>query len=280
MRKLTGALAGLALWAAAAGAQTADEIIAKYVARIGGMEKLDAIKTLRKTGKYTGNGGFQARVVEENKRPNLVRQEFLLQGMTGVTAYDGKEGWKIEPWQGKKDVETLGEEELKQIQEDSDFDGPLVRYKEKGNTVELAGKEPVEGTDAWKLRVTMANGDVRNFFVDTDYFVPIKIETKRIIRGAERESETSIGDYKEVAGVYFPHSYETGAKGSPNRAKVVYDKIEANVPIDDSRFRTPVAGAAPRQPDSETVEKQEGKKPAPNKETAPSKPSSKPEGTR
>jgi outer membrane lipoprotein-sorting protein len=242
MRKFTGALAGLALWAAAAGAQTADEIVAKYVARIGGMEKLDAIKTLRKTGKYTGNGGFQARIVEENKRPNMVRQEFLLQGMTGVTAFDGKEGWKIEPWQGKKDVETLGEEELKQIQEDSDFDGPLVRYKEKGNTVELAGKEPVEGTDAYKLKVTMANGDVRNFFMDTDYFVPIKIETKRIIRGAERESETSIGDYKEVAGVYFPHSYETGAKGSPNRAKVVYDKIEANVPIDDSRFHPPGKG--------------------------------------
>ena len=242
MRKLTAALAGLALWAASAGAQTADEIIAKYVAKIGGKEKLEAIQTLRKTGKFTGGGGFEAKVVEENKRTNKVRQEMVIQGMTGVTAYDGKAGWKIEPWQGKKDVETLGEEELKQIQEDSDFDGPLVGYKDKGNTVELAGKEPVEGTDAYKLKVTQANGDVRTFFMDTDYFVPIKIETKRVIRGAERESETLIGDYKEVAGVYFPHSYETGNKGSPNRAKVVFDKIEANVPIDEGRFNPPGKG--------------------------------------
>jgi hypothetical protein len=242
MRKLTGALAGLALWAACAGAQTADEIVAKYVAKIGGMDKLDAIKTLRKTGKFMRGGGFEARVVEENKRPNMVRQELVIQGMTGVTGYDGKEGWKIEPWEGKKDVEPLGEEEMKRIVEDSDFDGPLVRYKEKGNKVELSGKEPVEGTDAFKLKVTLANGDVHYYFMDTDYFVPIKIETKRVIRGAERESETSIGDYKEVAGVYFPHSYEMGMKGSPNRSKVVYDKIEANVPIDDSRFHPPGKG--------------------------------------
>ena len=231
---------GLLLAAPLAAADpTADEILAKYVAKIGGMDKLQAVKTLKKTGKFTGGGGFEAKVVEENKRPKMVRQELVLQGMTGITAYDGSTGWKIDPFQGKKDVEPLGEEEMKRIVEDSDFDGPLVGYKEKGNKVELAGKEPVEGTDAWKLRVTLASGDVQYYFMDTDYFVPIKIEFKRVVRGAERESETSIGDYKEVAGVYFPHSFETGNKGSSNRSKVVFDRIEANVPLDDSLFQPP-----------------------------------------
>jgi hypothetical protein len=223
----------------AAADPTADEIIASYVAKIGGADKLSAVKTLKKSGKFTGGGGFEAKVVEENKRENMIRQEFVLQGMTGVTAYDGKDGWKIDPFQGKKDVEPLGEDEMKQIVEDSDFDGPLVHYKEKGNKVELVGKEPVEGTDAWKLKVTLANGDVQHYYMDTDYFVPIKVEYKRIVRGAERESETSIGDYKEVAGVYFPHSFETGQKGSPNRSKVVFDRIEANLPLDDSLFHRP-----------------------------------------
>jgi hypothetical protein len=254
MRTITGIVAGLAFVTAALHAQTAaapapqsaDEIVAKYVKTIGGMEKIDAIKSLKRTGRYTGGGGYEIRIVEENKRPDLVRQETFLQGMVGITAWDGKTGWKIEPWGGKKDVEPLGEEELKQIIEDSDFDGPLVRYKEKGNTVELVGSEPVEGTDAFKLKVTLKNGDVRYYFMDADYFVPIKIETKRMIRGAERESEASIGDYKEVAGVYMPHSLETGAKGSPSRSKVVYDRIEANVPLDDSLFHppAPAAGAA------------------------------------
>ena len=246
MRKITGLLAGLALVAAALPAQTADEIVAKYVKAIGGMEKIDAIKSLKKTGRYTGRGGYEIRIVQESKRPDFVRQEMFLQGMVGVTAWDGRTGWKIEPWQGKKDVEPLGEEELKQIVEDADFDGPLVRYREKGNSIELAGTEPVEGTDAFKLKVTLKNGDVRFYFMDTDYFVPIKIETKRMIRGAERESETSLGDYKEVAGVYMPHSFETGATGSSSRAKVVFDRIEANVPLDDALFHppAPTAGAA------------------------------------
>jgi hypothetical protein len=238
-----GLLIAAPLALAAAPDPTADEIIANYVAKIGGMDKIQAVKTVKKTGKFTGGGGFEARIAEENKRENMIRQEFTLQGMTGITAYDGKEGWKIEPFQGKKDVEPLGEDELKQIVEDSDFDGPLVHYKEKGNKVELVGKEPVEGTDAWKLKVTLASGDVQHYYMDTDYFVPIKVEYKRVVRGAERESETSIGDYKEVAGVYFPHSFESGQKGSATRSKVVYDRIEANVPLDDSLFHRPAGPA-------------------------------------
>ena len=239
----SGAAAVHAQSAGAPPAKSADEIIAGYVKTIGGMEKLEAIKTLKKSGRYTSGGGLEAKVVEESKRPEMVRQEFVLQGMIGVTAWDGKTGWKIEPWQGKKDVEPLGEEELKQVIEDADFDGPLIHYKEKGNAVELVGTEPVEGTDAYKLKVTLKAGDVQYFYMDTDYFVPIKIEKTRMIRGAPRESETSLGDYKEVAGVYFPHSFESGAKGSANRSKIVYDKYEANVPLDDSRFRPPASTA-------------------------------------
>jgi hypothetical protein len=220
---------------------TAEEIINKYIKTVGGAEKIQAVKTLRRSGKFTGGGGFEASIVEENKRGNMVRQEFSLQGMTQINAYDGKQGWKIEPWQGKKDVEPLGEEEMKQIVEDADFDGPLVNYQQKGNKIEFSGMEPVEGTDAYKLKVTLANGDVRYYYMDTDYFVPIKIDLKRMVRGAEREYETTLGDYKDVAGWYLPHSLETGTKGSPNKQKITYEKIEANIPIDDSRFSAPAA---------------------------------------
>jgi hypothetical protein len=236
---------GLALFAIPVSAQTAEEIIAKYVKTIGGAEKIEAIKTLRRTGKFTGGGGFEAVVIQENKRPQMARQEFSIQGMTGVTAYDGKTGWKIEPWGGKKDPEALGEDEMKGIQEDADFDGPLVNYQQKGNKVEFVGAEPVEGTDAFKLKVTLKNGDVRYYFMDTDYYVPIKIESKRTVRGAEREFETSLGDYKEVAGVYLPHSIESGLKGSPNKSQITFEKIEANVALDDSRFKQPTAAAKP-----------------------------------
>jgi len=250
MLRRKGSLAFLALLAAPlafaqapAPAPTADEIVAKYVKTIGGMEKIEAVKTLTRTGKFTGGGGFEAKVLEQNERPDLVRQEFTFQGMTGVTAYDGKTGWKFEPWQGKKDPEPLGEDELKGIVEDSVFDGQLIHYKEKGSTLEFVGSEPVEGTDAWKLKLTLKNGDVQFYYMDTDYFVPIKIEFKRVIRGAEQESEATLGDYKEVAGWYLPHSIEQGRKGSQNKSKVVYQKIEANLPMNEQLFHQPAAPA-------------------------------------
>jgi hypothetical protein len=269
MRRLIPALALLALTAAHASAQTADEIVAKFVKTVGGMEKIQAVKSLRRTGHVNAGGGFEYAIVEENVRPNLVRQEALIQGMTGVTAYDGKAGWKIEPWNGKKDAEPLGEEELKGILEDSDLDGPLVNYRAKGNRVEYVGTDQVEGTDTYKLKVTLADGDVRYFYMDTDYYVPIKVEVKRMVRGAEREYETILGDYKEVGGWYLPFSVESGPKGSQSKAKVTYDKIEPNVTIDSARFSPPAAKSAvtgapdasniePKKPDSA---KPEGAKP-------------------
>ena len=248
MRKLFLAFACVAALAAHASAQTADEIVANFIKTVGGMEKIQAVKSLRRVGKYSGGGGFEAQLVEENRRPNLVRQEFIIQGMTGVTAYDGKMGWKIEPWNGKKDAEALSEEEMKGIVEDSDLDGPLVNYKQKGVKVEYVGTDEVEGTDTYKLKVTLASGDVRIYYMDTDYFVPIKVETKRMVRGAEREYETVLGDYKEVGGWYLPFSVEQGVKGSPFRSKITYEKIEPNVALDDSRFARPTAATPPATP--------------------------------
>ena len=209
------------------------------------MERIQAVKTLRRVGRYVGGGGFEAVVIQENERPNQVREEFVLQGLTGINAYDGKSGWKIEPWNGKKDPEPLGEEEMKSILEDSDFDGPLVNSQQKGNKVEFTGMDEVEGTDVFKLKATKANGDVYYYYLDTDTYMPIKIDTQRMIRGAEREYETFLGDYKEVAGWFLPYSYETNVKGSQDKQQIVYAKIDANVQLGDSRFKKPVAASSP-----------------------------------
>ncbi len=101
--------------------------------------------------------------------------------------------------------------------------------------------EPVDGTDAFKLKLTYPDGDVHYYYLDTDYYVPIKIEIHRMVRGAERVYEVALGDYKEVAGWYLPFSVESNAKGSQNKWKVAYDSIHANVPMDDSRFEKPAS---------------------------------------
>lgn len=242
MRTALLAIAATTTMGAALGAQTrltADDIIARYVKTVGGAEKIQSIKTLRRVGKYTGDDGFEAVVIEESTRPNKVREEFSIQGMTGINAYDGSSGWKIDPFGGKKDAESLSEEELRSIIEDSDFDEPLINYREKGNKVELVGMDQVEGTDVYKLKVTLKSGDTRYYYMDTDSYVPIKYETKRIIRGTPQESETTLGDYKQVGGWFLPFSMETRQKGSSGSQKITFDKIEFNVPIDSTRYSRP-----------------------------------------
>lgn len=267
MRNLLLGIVGLVFFALPATAQTADEIVAKYVAKIGGMEKIQAVKSVRVTGKFSGGGGFEAVTVNENKRPNKSRQEFSLQGLTAVSAYDGKDGWKINPFQGKKDAESLGEDEMKAMIDESDFDDSLINYQARGNKVEYVGMDTVDGTDTFKLKVTLPSGTVKTYYMDTDYYVPIKIETKRMIRGAEVETETVLGDYKEVNGVYYPYSFETGAKGSQNKAKITIEKIEANVPLDDTRFARPAVKSAAqptKTPEDTNIPKTNDKKPAPS----------------
>jgi hypothetical protein len=241
MRSPWRSLVLVAVCSAPLSAQSVDSILGRYLKTIGGMDRIQAVQSLRRSGRFMGGGGFEAAVLEESRRPNLVRQEFSLQGMTGINAYDGHAGWKIEPWQGKKDPESLSEEELHDILIESDFDGPLVNYQQKGIKVEFAGMDQVDGSDTYKLKVSFANGDIRFYYLDTDTCVPIKIDDQRMIRGAVQEFETILGDYKQVAGWYLPFSFETRAKGSPGGSSITYQKIEANVAIDSSRFTKPQA---------------------------------------
>jgi photosystem II stability/assembly factor-like uncharacterized protein len=261
MKRVPFLFASLALCAGPLSAQTADDIIAKYQQAVGGAQRMAAVQTLRRTGKYYGGGGFEAVVSQENKRPNKVRGEITLQGMTLIQAYNGTTGWRVNPFQGKKDAEAMGEDETKSIVQDAEFDDALFNYRQKGNTVEFLGTDQIEGSQVYKLKLTAAdNGDVRTYYIDVDNNVPIKLEVKRTVRGAEQEFETIYGDYKQENGWYMPFAFEIGAKGSSSdqRAKFAWQSIEVNPVLPDNRFDmpapgtpvppTPPAAAAPAKP--------------------------------
>jgi hypothetical protein len=229
-------LAGLA------SAQTVDEIIAKNIQARGGMDKIKAVKTLRMTAKIN-QGGFRASVLQENLRPNKIRQEFILQGMAEVEAYDGKAAWRVSPFEGRKDPDLLSADDTKHLLEDADIDGQLVDYRNKDHRAELIGHDSVEGTDCYKIKLTLSNSDVRYYYIDTDSFLELKIETERTIRGTVQYNETLLGDYEEVNGVYYPFAYDSGQKGSPFHMRLTVEKVEMNVPLDDARFSMPTGGS-------------------------------------
>lgn len=241
MTMLRGILATLFCLSLCMSAQTAEELVAKNIQARGGLEKMKAIKSLRMTALYD-SGGFKADVGQESKRPDSLRQTFSLQGMTQIEAYDGATGWQINPFGGRRDPELLGDEELRNVSEDADFDGPLVDYQAKGNKIEYLGHDQVDGDDVYKLKVTLKNGDIFYYSLDPDTYIEIQIEKQRFVRGAVRESVVLLGSYKPVNGVMFPFSIVAGPKNNPESGgKVTVTKIEANVPIDDKDFKMPPA---------------------------------------
>ena len=249
LRKTFTGFALAILLATPAVAQTVDELVAKNLQARGGADKIKAVKSTRTTGKMVMGQGMEAPFVISEKRPNQTRMEFTFQGMTGVQAYDGKNGWTLMPFMGKKEPEAVPEEENKLMEEQADMDGPLVDYKTKGHKLELLGKEQVEGADAYKLKLTMKNGKTRTIYLDADSYLEIKMEAKRTMRGAEVDGETTYGDYKEESGLMVPHTIESGVKGSPQKQKLILEKFEMNMDLPDSLFAMP-AGTKPAAVDT------------------------------
>src|SRR5882757_1630360 len=232
--------AALTFFSLASPAQTVDEVIAKNTQAHGGAEKLKSVHSLRVTAKFS-QGSFRADFRQENKRADKVREEFIIQGLAQVQAYDGKTGWQISPFGGRKDPELLSQDDAKSLVVDADIDGPLVDYKEKGHKAELVGHDSVEGTDCYKIKLRMKNGDARYYYLDTDSFLELKLEIQTTIRGALQESEIYYGDYEKVNGVYYPFSVEQAPKGSSSRAQISVEKVEQNVPMDDAHFSVPAS---------------------------------------
>ena len=235
----------LGLCASGAHAATADELIAKNVAARGGTDKLAAIKTLKMQGQVIAGGGFKLAYAEYMKRPDKLREEASVQGLTQVQAWDGQRGWSIQPFGGRKDPIPMSADDAKELAEGADIDGAWVNASAKGNTVTYLGTEDVDGTNAHKLQVQLKDGNTLVVYLDPDAYLPIREIARRTVRGTQKVTQTDFGDYEQVNGVYFPFAITTGPKGgTPDQMmQITIDKAQANVPVEDAVFAFPEKNA-------------------------------------
>jgi hypothetical protein len=203
---------------------TAEELVAKNIEARGGAAKLRAITSIHTVGKIRVGGGSEAKTESWGVAPDKYRSEFSLQGMTAVQAWDGRQAWSISPFGGRKDPQKLSTDDAKSLVEAADIAGPLFDWQAKGSKIESLGTEDIDGTDAYKLRVTRKSGDAVVVFLDPDSFLEIRTINHRMVRGQEQVQTTDLGEYEQVDGVYFP--FEVG------RNQI--DKVELNLPVDQS----------------------------------------------
>src|SRR6266853_2674937 len=242
----------------AAAAQTADEIVKKALDARGGVDKLKAVQSERVTGRIAFARGVEGIFVVELKRPLKMHVEISIEGQTIIRVYDGKSsGWTINPFLENKDVQPLSSEDLKNVSDESDFDGPLMDYKSKGNQIELVGKENLDDKPVYRLKLTNKNGDVRFYFFDASSFLLLRWEGIRKTGEEELPWESFFSDFHEVQGLKYPFWIDQGSPGTEFKQTLIAEKIEINLPIDDSRFGKPVAespaaAASPSSPGSAT----------------------------
>lgn len=217
-----------------------DDVIKKSVDAIGGLERIKAIKSAKFSGKIIlGGGQMEAPLVAYKKRPLSNRMEISIQGQQIVEAYDGTTKWSINPMLGSNDPQKANEEDTKVAADDFDLvETPLVNYKEKGHTAELLGKEDVEGSMAYKIKLTLKNGNIQTVYLDEKSFLTVKLWTTIKGMGQEFEAESLPGNYKAVEGVMIAFSNAMRVNKQVGM-QMLFDKVEVNVPLEDSIFTMP-----------------------------------------
>jgi len=173
-----------------------------------------------------------------------MHMQLTIQNQTMVRVYDGKQGWANNPFAGKVDPEAMSGEELKNITEESDFDGPLLDYKSKGNQIELVGKDKFNDKDVWRLKLITKNGDVRFYLFDANSFLLLKWEGKRKYQDQELPVESHFSDYREVGGLKFAFAIDSGSSPTELTQKIRIEKIELNPQFNDAEFGKPATPPA------------------------------------
>jgi len=225
-----------------------DEVLSAHYKALGGVARLQNIKSARFLGVMSIGAEAEAPFVMTFKRPLKSRLEFTVEGLTGIQAFDGKTAWMMLPMLGQSEAREMPEGQALAMAEQADFDGPLVDWKSKGHQLALLGTEELESGQAYKIEVTLANGKVRNYFLDTATFLTVRQEGKVNVQGNEVEVETWLNNYKEAGGLMFPHLIESRAKEAPAGQRFAFDQIELDIDVSDDLFVMPTSATAPASP--------------------------------
>ena len=235
-RKLSVTIAILLIFLMA-GAQdlTLDDILSRHFKAIG-YEYLLKVNTIIMTGTMVQQDAMPVKIFR--MRPDKYLMEFDIQDITAYQGYDGQTAWWTTPWTGNPKPQVMPDDRAKDLMSKADFDGLLYDWKTKGHTVELSGRDTVERSPAYKLKITKKDGSVEFLFMDATRFILQKRQYYRVVRGQEVAVENYFHDYRQVQGVMFAFTQDTHIGGQPYNS-LQFDTIELDKPIESPLFRMP-----------------------------------------
>jgi len=215
--------------------QDLSEILDQHFTVVG-QEKLMKIKTFTIYGNIV-QMGTEFSFVQKVKKPDKFRMEADIQGQKMIQAFSGDDGWYIAPWIGP-DPQDLTGQQLKQAKEQTNIEGDLYNWEEKGHLVEYLGTEDMEGTEVYKIKLTKKDGDEIFYYIDSEAYIILKESRKMTVQGNEMEIESFPGNYEMLDGIAFPMSIKTNTMGQ--ETQVLFDSVKFDLELDDSIFNRPV----------------------------------------
>ncbi|MBK5298122.1 MAG: hypothetical protein JJE40_13275 [Vicinamibacteria bacterium] len=222
---------------AAAQTPSADELVAKNLAARGGEDKLKGLASARLVGNLSVQG-MEMPLTIVTKRPNKMKQEMTMQGQTIIQAFDGETVWAVNPMMGSAAPRVMEGPAADVVKNQSLFDGPLVGYKDRGDTLDVVGPADIEGAKTWKLKLTRKDGKSMHIFLDAETGLEKQWTAAMDQNGLTMEIETTMGDYQATDGILVARSIRT-MMGGQQMASVKFTTVEFNVPIEDSEFVMP-----------------------------------------
>ena len=217
--------------------QSLDDILKEHFSAVG-QDNILKVNTQKLTGKML-QGGIEIPFTQMAKRPNKIRVEGTFQGLTFIQTFNGIEGWMLNPFTGVTDPQPMSEEDLKEIHYQADMDGMLWNWNEKGYTVTFDGKDDMEGTSCYKIKVDTKAGDSFTYYIDADSYLILRSNSKMQRLGNEIESDTYNSNYNMVEGIAVPGKIETKMKDQV-MGTLVIENVEFNTELDDTLFEKPV----------------------------------------
>ncbi|MFN5136166.1 MAG: outer membrane lipoprotein-sorting protein [Chitinophagaceae bacterium] len=217
-------------------AQTADEIINKYVEAIGGTESWKKVNSLVQSGTMTVQG-MNIDLTISTLNGKGTRQDIVAMGMNNYMIVTPTEGWRFFPIQGQQAPEAMTADDIKESQDGLDVTGALVEFKVKGHTADFLGKEDVDGTECFKIKLTQKGGKVETYFIDAKTYLLLKTVSIMKANGQEAEVFTTFSNYQKLPeGISMPMSMSMPLAPGMN-VDLVINKVEINKPIDESIFK-------------------------------------------
>jgi outer membrane lipoprotein-sorting protein len=218
--------------------QSADEIIAKYIAFAGGVQKWKKIKTITSSGTYN-YGGMEFPFKAWSKAPDLYKYEVTSNGKSFNQAYDGREGWKIDGFKDETHKTMLTGKQATAMANESDveLESPFIDYQKKGHTVIPEGKDTVDKRICYKIRLTRKNGDTETYYFDSGNYELVKKQA--ISKNTELDNsilDILYSDYRTIEGIAIPQKTSCISNGQTILVITVKD-IKLNLPIADSIFK-------------------------------------------